>query len=83
MGSAQSKKPKEEIKEALKGESKDETKKKLKNEPKNEGNNEVMIGHKPIPVKIIYKITKAVCKITIETNQGIAHGTGFFLNYSD
>ena len=45
--------------------------------------NEVILGHKPIPIKIIYKITKAVCKLTIETNQGIAHGTGFFLKYSD
>ena len=45
--------------------------------------NEVIIRHKPIPVKIVTKVTKAVCKIRIETNQGIAHGTGFFLNYSD
>ena len=28
-------------------------------------------------------MTKAVCKIGIETNGGMAHGTGFFLNYSD
>ena len=47
----------------------------MKNELKND---EVIIGHKPIPVKIVAKVTKAVCKIRIETNQGTAHGTGFF-----
>ena len=37
-----------------------------KKEDKNDGQNEVIIGHKPIPVKIVYKVTKAVCKINIE-----------------
>ena len=63
-------------------EEKDEMKKELKNKLKN-GKNEVIIGHKPIPVKIVNKVIKSICKITIETNQGIAHGTGFFLNYSN
>ena len=44
---------------------------------------EVIMGSKPIPIKVANKVTKAVCKITIETNGGIAYGTGFFLNYSD
>ena len=37
-----------------------------KNEDKNDGKNEVITGHMPIPVKIVNKVTKAVCKITIE-----------------
>ena len=61
-------------------EEKDEMKKELKNKLKN-GKNEVIIGSKPIPLKIAYKVNKAVCKIRIEMNGGIAHGTGFFLNY--
>ena len=44
---------------------------------------EVIIGAKPIPVKIANKVTKAICKIGIEINGGINHGTGFFLDYSD
>ena len=36
-----------------------------------------------IPLKIAYKANKGDCKIRIEMNGGIAHGTGFFLNYSD
>ena len=83
MGSAGSKKSKDEMKEGEKIESKNNTKKELKNEPKNDGKNEVIIDPKPIPLKIANKVNKAICKITIETNEGIAHGTGFFLNYSD
>ena len=58
-------------------EERNEMKKELKNELKN-GKNEVIIGSKPIPLKIANKVNKAICKITIETNEGIAHGTGFF-----
>ena len=54
-----------------------------KSEDKNDGQNEVIIGHKPIPVKIVNKVTKAVCKINIEAKGEISHGTGFFLNYSN
>ena len=54
-----------------------------KNEDKNYGKNEVITGHMPIPVKIVYKVTKAVCKINIEAKGEISHGTGFFLNYSN
>ena len=49
-----------------------------KNEDKNYGKNEVITGHKPIPVKIVDKVTKAVCKINIEAKGEISHGTGFF-----
>ncbi len=52
-------------------------------DPKNDAIDEVITGSKPIPLKIANKVTKAVCKIIIETNGGINHGTGFFLNYSE
>ena len=54
-----------------------------KKEDRNDGKNEVITGHLPIPVKIVYKVTKAVCKINIEAKGEISHGTGFFLNYSN
>ena len=54
-----------------------------KKEDRKDGKNEVITGHKPIPLKIANKVTKAVCKITIERNGRKAYGTGFFLNYSD
>ena len=44
---------------------------------------EVTTGHRPIPVKIVGKVMKAVCKINIEAKGEISHGTGFFLNYSN
>ena len=44
---------------------------------------EVYTGKKTIPVDIINKVMKAICKITVKTNEGIAYGTGFFMNYSD
>ena len=58
-------------------------KKRIINETNLQAKNEVIIGHRPIPVKVINKVTKAVCKIRIEINGTIACGTGFFLNYSD
>ena len=83
MGASGSKEERNEMKKELKNELKNEIKNELKNEPKIDGKNEVIIGSKPIPLKIANKVNKAICKITIETNEGIAHGTGFFLNYSD
>ena len=83
MGASESKDERNEMKKELKNELKNEIKNELKNEPKIDGKNEVIIGSKPIPLKIANKVNKAICKITIETNEGIAHGTGFFLNYSD
>ena len=44
---------------------------------------EVFTGHKPIPIKIVNKVMKSICKITVKTKEGIGYGTGFFLNYSD
>ena len=44
---------------------------------------EVFTGHKPIPVKIVNKLLKSICKIIIKTKEDIGFGTGFFLNYSD
>ena len=79
------------VKKEIKNEIKSEVKKELKNDIKiglnnnpNEGaKNEVFTGHKPIPVKIINKVMKSICKITIETKKGKSYGTGFFLNYSN
>ena len=34
-------------------------------------------------VKIVNKVMKSICKITIKTERGNNFGTGFFLNYSD
>ena len=45
--------------------------------------NEIIIGSKPIPIKIANKVMKSICKITIKTKEKIAYGTGFFLNYSN
>ena len=45
--------------------------------------NEILIGSKPIPIKIVNKVMKSICKITIKTKEKIAYGIGFFLNYSD
>ena len=44
---------------------------------------QILIDSKPIPVKILNKATKSVCKIIIKTRENIAFGTGFFLNYSE
>ena len=83
MGSAGSKKSKEEKNQSPKIETENETKKEDEKKPNKDGKIEVFTGSKPIPLKIANKVTKAVCKIIIETNGGINHGTGFFLNYSD
>ena len=44
---------------------------------------EVIIGSKPVPLKIANKVMKSICKITIKKKEEIAHGTGFFMKYSD
>ena len=44
---------------------------------------EVFVGPKPIPVKILNKVMKSICKIRIKTKKEIIYGTGFFLNYSE
>ena len=62
---------------------KSESKKEKKIEPGNDGKNEVIVGAKPFPIKIVNKVMKAICKITIQIKERVARGTGFFLNYSD
>ena len=71
------------LRKRLKSEIKNEIKDEIKNELKNDKKNEAYTGHKPIPIKIANKVMKSICKITVELNEGIKHGTGFFLNYSD
>ena len=44
---------------------------------------ELMTGHKPVPINLINKVMKSICKIRVTTKEGIAYGTGFFLNYTD
>ena len=44
--------------------------------------NEVFTENKIIPVKIINKVIKSICKITIKRTKVIATGTGFFFNFS-
>ena len=55
----------------------------INSEIKNGVKSEIFTTHKPIPVKIINKVMKSICKITIETEKGVLYGTGFFLNYSN
>ena len=45
--------------------------------------NEILVGSRPIPIKIINKVMKSICKIIIKKKESIAFGTGFFLNYSE
>ena len=68
------------IKNKLKNEIKNEVIKEVKNKIKSE---EVIIGSKPVPLKIANKVMKSICKITIKIKEEIAHGTGFFMKYSD
>ena len=44
---------------------------------------EIIIGSKPVPIKIINKVTKSICKIIIKMEGSVAYGTGFFLNFSE
>jgi len=44
---------------------------------------EIIIGSKPIPIKIVNKVMKSICKIIIKAKENISYGTGFFLNYSE
>ena len=40
---------------------------------------EVLNGHNPIQLKIIYKVKKCVCKITIGFEEEKGYNTGFFI----
>jgi len=84
MELAKEKKSKNNLKNKLKNEIKQELKTELKNEFKSDIKNEVDTGHKPIPIKIVIKVMKSICKITIEKKDGkTSKGTGFFLNCGD
>ena len=48
-----------------------------------EEKDEVITRYKPIPLEILNKILKSICKINIKSEKGNNFGTGFFLNYSD
>ena len=37
---------------------------------------------KLIPLKILFKVMKSICKITVKQKKSSLCGTGFFLNYS-
>ena len=54
---------------------------------KGNGNNQTKIpldiGHKPIPINVIDKVKKSICKIIIEKEDSFIYGTGFFLNILD
>ena len=57
--------------------------KKEKDQIKQMVKSEVIIGPKPVPLKIANKVMKSICKITTKIKEKIAHGTGFFMKYSD
>ena len=80
MGASGEKAIKTGLKSELKNELKSEVIKEVKNKIKGD---EVIIGSKPIPLKIANIVMKSICKITIKKKEEIAHGTGFFMKYSD
>ena len=80
MGASEEKTIKTGIKKEIKNEIKNEVIKEVKNKIKTE---EVIIGSKPVPLNIANKVMKSICKITIKIKEEKAHGTGFFMKYSD
>jgi len=48
-----------------------------------EEKDEVITRYKPIPLEILNKILKSICKITIISENVYNFGNGFFINYSD
>ena len=46
-------------------------------------NNESYTGHKPIPVKLVNKTIKSICKIIVSINNKTHSGTGFFMKVSN
>ena len=49
----------------------------------NMAKDEIDTGQKPIPIKIINKVMKSICKIIIINNKKKNYGTGFFFYYTD
>ena len=45
--------------------------------------NEVGTGHKGIPIDLVLKVVKSICKITFSKDNKTLYGTGFFLKVSD
>ena len=46
--------------------------------------NEITNGHKGVPIDIINKVNKSICKIIItKSDKKTEYGTGFFLKASD
>ena len=43
-------------------------------------NSELYARYKPIPISIMNKALKSICKIIVKTNKGIIFGNGFFMN---
>ena len=58
--------PKNDLKNEIKKELKSELKNELKIGSKSEKESEAYTGHKPIPVQIVNKVLKSICKITVE-----------------
>jgi len=44
----------------------------------NDMKDEVLTGHKPIPMQIVIKVMKSICKIIIRKEKGNNYGSGFF-----
>ena len=42
---------------------------------------EVSLGNRPIPLNIVLKLSKSICKIKNNNNMSQICGTGFFMNY--
>ena len=64
----------EELKEKIKNELKEEIKNEL-----NIKENQMLKINKPIPLNLVDKVKRSICKITVEENEIIIHhGTGFF-----
>ena len=40
---------------------------------------ELLTGHKPVPIEIIDKVKKSICKIIIKDKEKINYGSGFFM----
>ena len=74
MGASEEKTIKTGIKKEIKNEIKKEVIKEVNSKIKAD---EVIIGSKPVTLKIANKVMKSICKITIKIKEEIAHGTGF------
>ena len=44
---------------------------------------EMLTGHKPVPIELIDKVKKSICKIIIKDKEKMNFGTGFFMKVDD